>query len=282
MLIAGLAQGKGKTKEDKRPGAVRAQQFPFDASGSVGDFFEQQGHAGPIERMKLSYDDKSLFTVGEDGCVIIWEIKDKDARVNRGKDTKEMPPSEELLLTKNFNDEVLDKIGQLNADIKDQKNTSENDFERRKAEKEEQISHLQRQRINDADTEQTKQQILLENKEEEKNKHQENMKDTKARLEKEIQAKEDQNNQTLSAMVTKNKEKENFNRECYKNWDGSLAQEQSEKRMSNDEKKQQLETEMEDIDGKIDEAVAEKKETVKEKEEIFRQNTEDNKTEICE
>lgn len=94
--------------------------------------------------------------MGEDGCVIVWEIKDKDARVNKRNDTKEMPPSEELLLTKNFNDEVLDKIGQLNADIKDYKNTSENDFERRKAEKEEQISHLQRQRINDADTEQTK------------------------------------------------------------------------------------------------------------------------------
>lgn len=108
------------------------------------------------------------------------------------------------------------------------------------------------------------------------------MKDTKARLEKEIQAKEDQNNQTLSAMVTKNKEKENFNRECYKNWDGSLSQEQTEKRCANDEKKNHLESEMEDIEGKIDEADAEKKETIKEKEEIFRQNTEDNKQEITE
>lgn len=37
IMIAGLSQGKNKAISEKRPGAVRAYQFPFDPTGQLGD-----------------------------------------------------------------------------------------------------------------------------------------------------------------------------------------------------------------------------------------------------
>ena len=50
---------------------------------------EVQAHAGPIERMRLSYNNDWLFTVGKDCCIMIHEVKDRDPRagfVRRAQD----------------------------------------------------------------------------------------------------------------------------------------------------------------------------------------------------
>ena len=41
---------------------------------------EVQAHGKGIERMRISYDNNYLFTAGKDGCLIIYEIKDRDPR----------------------------------------------------------------------------------------------------------------------------------------------------------------------------------------------------------
>ena len=54
------------------PGAVQIWKFPMEYAGEV------QAHSGPIERMRLSYNNEWLFTAGQDGCLIIHEVKDRD------------------------------------------------------------------------------------------------------------------------------------------------------------------------------------------------------------
>ena len=39
-----------------------------------------QAHGSGIERMRLSYDNNQLFTAGKDGCLYIYEVKDRDPR----------------------------------------------------------------------------------------------------------------------------------------------------------------------------------------------------------
>ncbi len=51
-----------------------------------------------IEKMRVTADDQYLITAGRDGAIVIYEIKDKDAR---GLKLKEgiSKPAEEILIT---------------------------------------------------------------------------------------------------------------------------------------------------------------------------------------
>ena len=78
MLSTGRAVLAG-VGEAGYPGAVQIWKFPLEFSSEV------QAHSGPIERMRLSYDNDWLFTAGADGCLMVHEVKDRDPhRVVRG------------------------------------------------------------------------------------------------------------------------------------------------------------------------------------------------------
>jgi hypothetical protein len=62
---------------------------------------EVQAHSKPIERMRISYDNNFLFTGGQDGLLIIHDIKDRDPRAPKAqRDGLGLPFSEEILIDK--------------------------------------------------------------------------------------------------------------------------------------------------------------------------------------
>jgi hypothetical protein len=70
-----------------------------------------QAHSKPVERMKLSYCNKYMFSTGRDGCLIIYDVNDRDL-----KDLKR-----EISL--NYSEQVLTLPSQLEEykSIRDQK-----------------------------------------------------------------------------------------------------------------------------------------------------------------
>jgi len=48
----------------------------------------------------LSFDNQNLFTVGQDGCLIIYDVKDKDPKSKINQRDQQLPPSEEILTEK--------------------------------------------------------------------------------------------------------------------------------------------------------------------------------------
>lgn len=66
MLVAGTAQG-----------AVRSFKYPLSVPG---DWTALASHVGAITRVRMSMDDQFLFTVGDDGCLFIYHLSDKDGR----------------------------------------------------------------------------------------------------------------------------------------------------------------------------------------------------------
>ncbi|KAI8846623.1 hypothetical protein BC829DRAFT_263014 [Chytridium lagenaria] len=79
-------------------GSVRAFKYPFGPDINTTDSFELQCHSAAIARMRISYDDTHLFTCGEDGCLWIYKIQDKETRgLKREKD---WVFSDEILVTK--------------------------------------------------------------------------------------------------------------------------------------------------------------------------------------
>lgn len=94
VLIAGTA-------DDDRPGAVMVLKLPFNR------IFEIQAHSLPIERLRLSFDNNYLFSAGQDGGVVLFDIKDRDPnRLKRDKDVMSVTISEEILTQKSELDEL--------------------------------------------------------------------------------------------------------------------------------------------------------------------------------
>ncbi len=57
-----------------------------------------QAHSGPVAKIRMSFDDQYLFSVGDDGCLIIYSILDKDGRVARKE--RDVMWAEEVLIGK--------------------------------------------------------------------------------------------------------------------------------------------------------------------------------------
>lgn len=84
------------TCEPTKPGFVSIYKLPFELVSDV------QAHSLPIERMRLSYCNNFLFTTGQDGCLIIYGVKDVDPRgIKREKEGgTSFDYSEEILTLK--------------------------------------------------------------------------------------------------------------------------------------------------------------------------------------
>ena len=101
------------TGEEERPGAVQIYKVPFDKINEV------QAHSKPIERMRLSYDNNFLFTAGQDGCLIIYDVKDRDPKGGLKREREG--------LALNFSDEILTEKQEIEGYITD-KEQLENEF----------------------------------------------------------------------------------------------------------------------------------------------------------
>ncbi len=90
--------------EPKMPGTVKYYKFPL----SAGECTDIQAHSEEVKRMKISRDDKYLFTVGKDGCVIIYEIKERE----KTRESKELALmySDEILTDKQELNEIQQKL----------------------------------------------------------------------------------------------------------------------------------------------------------------------------
>lgn len=114
-----LASGKAffaGVGEEGRPGAI--QIWKADPLEKVTEIM---AHGREIERMRLSFDNKHLFTAGKDGCLMVHEVKDRDtkgAALRRGREIgNPMAFSEEVLTEKVEMEEYVAKKEQLNNEL---------------------------------------------------------------------------------------------------------------------------------------------------------------------
>ncbi|KAF4677175.1 WD repeat domain 65 [Perkinsus chesapeaki] len=124
-------------------GSVRCYKFPFITANENDDkpsrskvtavFSEHSCHFGEVTRMRVSADEKLLFTCGEDGSVYVFEIRNKNPLLsikqgnNKGKSggTEEMPYSEEVLVTKALLDERQQQLKDLRRQVEELANQTD-------------------------------------------------------------------------------------------------------------------------------------------------------------
>jgi len=81
---------------EEGPGSVQIFKFPFS------DPVDLTSHALPITRMRISHCGNKLFTVGEDGHLILYNIRDKDLGYSKEQD-----------LGIDYSNEILTEVTQM-------------------------------------------------------------------------------------------------------------------------------------------------------------------------
>lgn len=156
LLFAGVG-------EPDHAGAVRVYNF----SPLTGDFVHYAAHSGPVERLCVSYDDCHLFSVGADGCLIIFEIKDRDIRaLKREREALGLPPAEEVLITKPDVEELHQQIENLITINRDLESSSKMHSDLILQEKQETIDKLKEELINESQQYKNRIDSLSESKKE--------------------------------------------------------------------------------------------------------------------
>ena len=70
------------------------EQAPMEKSNEV------MAHSKPIERLRLTIDNSHLFSVGKDGLVCIFDVKDRDIRMRQSDMMFPLEFSQEILTEK--------------------------------------------------------------------------------------------------------------------------------------------------------------------------------------
>lgn len=92
----------GGVGDPSKPGSVIIYKIAEDStkqSLKLERLAEVQAHSSEIERMRLTYDNQQLFTVGRDGCLIIHDVKERDPKA-KGKMREILPYADEILTEK--------------------------------------------------------------------------------------------------------------------------------------------------------------------------------------
>ena len=121
------------TADDDKPGMVQVYNLDMEPIACI------QAHSLPVERMKLSFDNISLFTTGQDGSFFMFEIKDSEYKIQY---------SEEILCEKAELRELLQAIEHLKRENDQLTQHKEMEQKRLEAENNEKIAKLKEDRDN--------------------------------------------------------------------------------------------------------------------------------------
>ena len=93
-------------------GTIRSYNYPL-----TGQFTEYQAHAGPIARLRISFDDAMLFCVSDDGALFVFDVREKDGRAKLGKEAA-VVFAEEVLVTRSDLEEKKARMADLETQVR--------------------------------------------------------------------------------------------------------------------------------------------------------------------
>ncbi|XP_032825748.2 cilia- and flagella-associated protein 57 [Petromyzon marinus] len=145
LLLAGTALG-----------TLRSLRFPL--TSTPGDWVEYQGHAGPITKMRVTHDEQFVVTVGEDACVLVWRLTDKEGRSLRRE--RDVPYSDEILVTKADLQDKEQATLDLRARLEEVRSESEYSQRLRDMTYQEKVRELTDKFVHEMEALKTKNQVL--------------------------------------------------------------------------------------------------------------------------
>ena len=165
-LIAGVS-------ESEKPGALRIYKLsPFN-----GEYEEIQAHSLPILRIRVNFDDTHIFSAGQDGSLIVYEIKDSKS-LKKEKENS-LPFAEEILITKAEIEELNHEIESLQKSAKDSEISNKFQYDMDLQEKNRRIEELRQQIDQGSKQEKARYESLSKSKKDMENSYEDRLKQIK-------------------------------------------------------------------------------------------------------
>ncbi|CAN0135941.1 unnamed protein product [Lampetra planeri] len=182
LLLAGTALG-----------TLRSLRFPL--TSTPGDWVEYQGHAGAITKMRVTHDEQFVVTVGEDACVLVWRLTDKEGRSLRRE--RDVPYSDEILVTKaDLQDKVCATLD-LRARLEEVRSESEYSQRLRDMTYQEKVRELTDKFVHEMEALKTKNQVLKVERERDAARHTQELAELAQRHAQQLHDTESGNSQKL-------------------------------------------------------------------------------------
>ena len=150
-------------------GSVRAYRYPL-----TGEFQSLACHSGAVTKMALARDDGALFVASEDGCVSVFDVKDKDGASARRAGKQHF--SEEVLVTKADMEETLARTHALEMQVSELMLQNEREMRAKDADMNAKIKDLTDQFQAELDGDKTRYEALAQTKNEQELKFEEELK----------------------------------------------------------------------------------------------------------
>lgn len=108
-LVASRSVLFAGSSDHSRPGYVRAYAYP-----TTGDFDDYPCGGSHVTKMRITHDERFLVSADDQGCICVFELKDRSDRFQRAAPTG----APELLTLDDWSDEIL--VARSDLDDKDQ------------------------------------------------------------------------------------------------------------------------------------------------------------------
>lgn len=124
--------------EQNKPGAIQVLKYPYEKTHEI------QVHALPVKRLRVSYDNQSLFSCSNDGTFAVFSVQEKDSR-KKDKDLPTIQYSDFILIQQAYRNKIQQDIELLNEKIKQVKKNRAEQAENIRLQKELRIQELEAQ-----------------------------------------------------------------------------------------------------------------------------------------
>jgi WD40 repeat protein len=247
-------------------GAIRSVKFPLSAPWEGSS---NPSHFGPVNKMRVSNDDEFLFSVGDDGCLFTYKIREKDIR--GGHKAKEAVWADEILITKSDLEEKNQTLDEKKTEVEELKMSNEYQMRLKEMNYKDQLKELQAKFEQDIETLNVRLHMLQGEKDREESRHDTEVTDVKELQDRSLQEKENAHNQKLLDQYEKYEKLQRKSQEMQERCERQLDELEKEKTRALEDLAEFWENKLLEKSGQLDAANDEKRESEREHLEIRRQ-----------
>ncbi|KAI9149781.1 hypothetical protein H9P43_009960 [Blastocladiella emersonii ATCC 22665] len=282
-------------------GSIRSIKFPF-AVADTGEFQEHHGHAGPVTRLRVSFDDQFLFSASEDGSVIVWKVSDKEQASSTSRTAgalgahlaatamlggsgpngakREIVYADEILVTKSDLEDKTQTMAELRARVEELKMENEYQLRLKDMNFNEKIKETTEKYQEEIEGLKITCSVLKADKEKEEVRHEEEMAEEHQRHAQNMEEMETSHSTKLMSEYEKYQELQAKTAQLEDSWATQLDELQQQKQRTLQEFTSQYESLLRAKQADIDRLQEEMRQQIKEFEETNRETEEDADQEI--
>ena len=204
-------------------GSIRALKYPLTMPWEGNS---QAAHCGVVTKLCISPDDQHLFSVAEDGCLMVYKLSDKEGR---GIKPKESAWADEILITRTDLQEKNQLLAEKETQVRELKVTNEYQMELKEMGCKDQVKEMQLKYEQEIESLQVRLKTLLHEKEKDDMKHDQDAAVSADNHVKEIQDLDHQHNQKLLQEYEKYKDLQNRAQDMQEKCERQLSEMESTK-----------------------------------------------------